>query len=648
RLKTALDPIFANLAFDRLQQMRDESPTGGAVGNVTERELELLASTVANVEQALDLPTFLERLDTVERKFIGTQLTALGVEPNSQEWRDTFKNEYGYSGVFEGEAPREKAQLTSGETASDQLPPEYQQAHLRYLRENWGQITPEGYASFRGNLDEQFKLTPDLRSYAEAVPGFNAAAQQGVTADQLGAVPSPQRDLGVIERGLNMSAQTMPGAAAANFGNALALGLPGAVAGQSVPLELLRDQNPVSSFAGELAGQTAGTFGVGGVAGRLGATALARPFGSEVAASAVYGATQDDNLVRGATTGALGAAGGSLVGQQIGRLFPNEIAQDALDSAYQSAPTVPQLKELANEQYAAAQAAGDAAGGEATQDMFERASNILRQESKITPTGRVSGTDTPTTEAYRLLEDYAGQTMRPQDANSVRKVLAEGRTNPDPAQRRISGMLVDEFDKWADPVLPNISEARKTAQRYMQGEQLQNLTGLGVRRGNRQKGNDVGDATRTLFGGLDEAVAKGQAYFDPRTQEAISNVAQGDATTNALRTAGKFGLGNPLTAGLTSSGVAGFAYGAGIDPVTSGVLGLGTAATGTLARNLAEKRTMNAAKVAEMSALMDQVDYEAALKAINDAAQTRAGRVGGALFGAGASRSTRSRQPLPR
>lgn len=46
-----LDTIKANIGFDKLQEMRDNSPTGGALGNVTERELALLQSVNNSIEQ---------------------------------------------------------------------------------------------------------------------------------------------------------------------------------------------------------------------------------------------------------------------------------------------------------------------------------------------------------------------------------------------------------------------------------------------------------------------------------------------------------------------------------------------------------------------------------------------------------------------
>jgi len=59
-LRAALKPIQASLAFDRLQQMRNESTTGGALGQVSNIELDLLQSSVVNLDQ-LNKPEELER-----------------------------------------------------------------------------------------------------------------------------------------------------------------------------------------------------------------------------------------------------------------------------------------------------------------------------------------------------------------------------------------------------------------------------------------------------------------------------------------------------------------------------------------------------------------------------------------------------------
>jgi len=50
-LQAKLTSIKANIGFDRLQQMRDQSPTGGALGQVAVQELVALQSTIASLDQ---------------------------------------------------------------------------------------------------------------------------------------------------------------------------------------------------------------------------------------------------------------------------------------------------------------------------------------------------------------------------------------------------------------------------------------------------------------------------------------------------------------------------------------------------------------------------------------------------------------------
>ena len=49
-LAAEIETIKANLGFDRLQQMRDSSPTGGALGAIAVQELVALQSTIANLD----------------------------------------------------------------------------------------------------------------------------------------------------------------------------------------------------------------------------------------------------------------------------------------------------------------------------------------------------------------------------------------------------------------------------------------------------------------------------------------------------------------------------------------------------------------------------------------------------------------------
>lgn len=65
-LQATLDTLLSNRGFETLQAMRDSSPTGGALGQVTERELTLLQSTLSSLDQAQSRPQFEKHLDEFE------------------------------------------------------------------------------------------------------------------------------------------------------------------------------------------------------------------------------------------------------------------------------------------------------------------------------------------------------------------------------------------------------------------------------------------------------------------------------------------------------------------------------------------------------------------------------------------------------
>lgn len=68
-LKANIDTLFANTAFDRLQEMRNNSPTGGALGSITERELDLLAATRAALLRSQSPEQFRENLARLKQHY---------------------------------------------------------------------------------------------------------------------------------------------------------------------------------------------------------------------------------------------------------------------------------------------------------------------------------------------------------------------------------------------------------------------------------------------------------------------------------------------------------------------------------------------------------------------------------------------------
>jgi hypothetical protein len=59
---SSLESLRAKLAFEELRKMREASKTGGALGNVTERELELLQLAGADITEGMSQKEFVERM----------------------------------------------------------------------------------------------------------------------------------------------------------------------------------------------------------------------------------------------------------------------------------------------------------------------------------------------------------------------------------------------------------------------------------------------------------------------------------------------------------------------------------------------------------------------------------------------------------
>lgn len=68
--RALLDTIKANVGFDKLQQMRASSLTGGALGSITEGELKLLSSVLGNLEQSQSKDQFKANLSRLKEIYL--------------------------------------------------------------------------------------------------------------------------------------------------------------------------------------------------------------------------------------------------------------------------------------------------------------------------------------------------------------------------------------------------------------------------------------------------------------------------------------------------------------------------------------------------------------------------------------------------
>lgn len=68
--KMAIETVVSSIGFDRLQKMRDDSPTGGALGQVSERELAQLNASLGNLRQSQSREQFKANLALVKKHYI--------------------------------------------------------------------------------------------------------------------------------------------------------------------------------------------------------------------------------------------------------------------------------------------------------------------------------------------------------------------------------------------------------------------------------------------------------------------------------------------------------------------------------------------------------------------------------------------------
>jgi hypothetical protein len=77
--------IQANIGFDRLNQMRAESPTGGALGNITEQELRFLQSVLGSIDLNQKDADIIRNLDRLEKIYNGI-LKKAAAYPNAAKY----------------------------------------------------------------------------------------------------------------------------------------------------------------------------------------------------------------------------------------------------------------------------------------------------------------------------------------------------------------------------------------------------------------------------------------------------------------------------------------------------------------------------------------------------------------------------------
>jgi len=85
-----LKNIQGNIAFKTLADMRKASPTGGALGSVSEMELQMLANSLGAVQQGLEEKIFTENINRIEKNIKKTKSKIQNAVKNISERSQNF------------------------------------------------------------------------------------------------------------------------------------------------------------------------------------------------------------------------------------------------------------------------------------------------------------------------------------------------------------------------------------------------------------------------------------------------------------------------------------------------------------------------------------------------------------------------------
>lgn len=125
-LESKITTIKANVGFDRLQKMREESPTGGALGQVAVQELVALQATLGSLDLDQSPEQLIKNLNQVDQAYVSTATAIANAYTDEQLNRQGLSDLIKYRNLDQG-AGDEPDKPKSTFNLSD-LDPEIQEA----------------------------------------------------------------------------------------------------------------------------------------------------------------------------------------------------------------------------------------------------------------------------------------------------------------------------------------------------------------------------------------------------------------------------------------------------------------------------------------------------------------------------------------
>jgi len=105
KLDNAVKAVKSALSFDTLQTMRENNPTGGGVGNASDKDIEMLQTTIVSIDPVRDGPEL-------------TRKKLLRVKQHYEHWlqlrEDSYQKQFGVSAPPLDLTPRDRQVPSSG------------------------------------------------------------------------------------------------------------------------------------------------------------------------------------------------------------------------------------------------------------------------------------------------------------------------------------------------------------------------------------------------------------------------------------------------------------------------------------------------------------------------------------------------------
>lgn len=332
--------LQANLSFDRLQEMRDASKTGGALGGISGPEMQLLGSTVASLDQGQSQEEFLANLDKIEKHYKRFGLAINGVDPDSEEGKKAI-------------ATVDKTNRFIDTTdRGDQYQIGVRENFQTEQDKKFGALAQAAFD--RGASAEELRKMAvqygyDAKNYGPDLEQAIKYRDSGGKGARLTAPQSGYDDPGIISRAINNHGASGLGSFLGGAANGVSLGfmdelqgltntavkggdLSENIAEANLVKNLQAEANPGLNIAGNFGGGILSALATGGVAGA--GAGGARALGADAAFGAAYGAGENnDNRLGGAALGALAGGGGGYVGRKGGEALGSIIGGSGNDSA---------------------------------------------------------------------------------------------------------------------------------------------------------------------------------------------------------------------------------------------------------------------------------------------------------------------------